>query len=386
MPLVLAFAFAAASASAGEALRVGTPGDYAPYALKDGPTGVLRGVDIELAREVAVDLGLGLEWVATSWKDLSADAGAARFDIAVGGVSISASRAAQFGFSRSLHRDFKSPVVRCGEEKRFDSLRELNLPATRLVVNPGGTNERFARRRLTQARLQVHADNVTVFDAIRDGAADVMVTDLVEARVLQARHDGLCAVPWARWEPMHKAWWMMVAGPERSAIDRALKRALAREPYSRRLERWMQADWRSRADPRMQLALLADARLAVVVDVARWKWNRNAPIEDRAREQRLLDGLPAEARGFFAAQIAAAKQLQQDLFSRWRAAGHERSPAERDLNEVLRPQIDQINARMLALLAGLGQSDMIPAYPGPLTLGAVSPRAVELALQPLMPD
>ncbi|MGC4028007.1 MAG: gamma subclass chorismate mutase AroQ [Steroidobacteraceae bacterium] len=376
-------------------LRVATAADYAPYALKDGGTGVLRGVDVELARELAVDMGQSLEWVTTSWSALQADADAGRFDIAAGGVSVTAPRAALHPFSRNLHRDYKSPVVRCGEQARFDTLREINTPHTRVIVNPGGTNERFARQYFPLAQLRVHADNATVFDEIRAGRADVMVTDLTEAKVLQARRDGLCAAgARARWEPMQKAWWIAAGATQRAAIDAALARALRRESYSRRLQRWVAAPWaQASSDIPLQLALLADERLAVVVEVARWKWNHEAPIEDLPRERLLLDRLrsaaaaresPVAVEGYFAAQIDAAKQLQRDLFTRWRAAGAGKFSQVQDLDGVLRPRIDELNERMLALLVRWDGRPKPRGHFGPLTTGTLSPAAVELALRPLL--
>lgn len=373
------------AAAARSVLRVAAPADYAPYALKDASTGVLRGVDVELARELAVDLGQSLEWIATSWSTLQEDARGGRFDIAVGGVSITPARAALFPFSRTLQRDYKSPVVRCGEQTRFDTLREINTSGTRVIVNPGGTNERFARRRFAQAQLRVHDDNVTVFDQIRAGQADVMVTDLTEGRVLQARNDGLCAVGgMARWEPMRKAWWIAAPAPQRASMSAALERALRRESYAQRLQRWIAAPWAvASPDIPLQLALLADERLALVVEVARWKWNHEAPIEDLARERVLLDGMPGAARGYFAAQIEAAKQLQRDLFARWQAAGAGRFAQVQDLNGVLRPGIDELNSRMLALLARWDGQRRDRAQIGPLTTQTLSAGAADLALGPL---
>ena len=109
-------------------LRVATPGDYAPYAARSATSDALRGVDIELAREIALDLGMSLEWVPTRWTTLMDDARADRFDMAVGGVSRTPERLRAFDFTRILLRDRKSPLSRCGEESRFDTLAEINRP------------------------------------------------------------------------------------------------------------------------------------------------------------------------------------------------------------------------------------------------------------------
>ena len=64
-----------------------------------------------------------------------------------------------------------------------------------MIVNPGGTNERFARANVRNAEVKVHNDNVTIFDEIAKGDADLMMTDSSETLYQQKLHPGvLCAV------------------------------------------------------------------------------------------------------------------------------------------------------------------------------------------------
>jgi len=56
-----------------------------------------------------------------------------------------------------------------------------------VIVNPGGTNERFARAPTSKnAEIKVHNDNVTIFDEIAKGNADLMMTDLLGRRDISA--------------------------------------------------------------------------------------------------------------------------------------------------------------------------------------------------------
>lgn len=144
-----------------------------------------------------------------------------------------------------------------------------------------------------------------------------------------------------------------------------------------------------------QLAVLADARLAVVIDVARWKWNRKAAIEDLPRERSLLAGLRASAEGrglsatqveeFFSAQIEAAKWLQRDLFRQWERQSAGSFASVDDLDRTLRPRIDELNAHMLAALARWDGQKMSRHDFGRFTVEGLSPGSVATALKPLMP-
>jgi cyclohexadienyl dehydratase len=104
----------------------------------------------------------------------------------------------------------KRPIVRCADRERYTSIEELNRPDVHIVVNPGASNEAFARTKLATAQLTVHGDNLTVFDEITAGRADAMVTDGVEVDHQSAVHPGvLCPAKVA--EPFthdEKAYWL----------------------------------------------------------------------------------------------------------------------------------------------------------------------------------
>ncbi len=173
-------------------LRVGTPGDYAPYSLRE-PDGSYRGADIAEAQRLAGQLGLRVEFVPTSWGKLADDTQADKFDIAVGGISITPARRSFARFGPVMVSDGKRPVVRCADRDRFTTLASIDQPGVRLVVNPGGANEAFAHANLSHATLTVFPDNKTIADEIAAGRQDVMVTDGVEVDHDALVHPTLCA-------------------------------------------------------------------------------------------------------------------------------------------------------------------------------------------------
>lgn len=217
-------------------LHVGITGDYAPFSLRKSD-GTLTGADVTMARSLARALKLRLVLEPTSWKTLAADHDADRFDIAMGGVSITPDRAATGDFSHPVMRDGKRPIVRCADKDRYVSLAAIDRADVRVAVNPGGTNERFARANLSHAALTLHADNRTIFDEIAASRADVMVTDGAEVDYQARRHPGvLCAaaVP-APFDSSVKAYWMTRDAALKAAVDHWLDASLAAGDYDRAL-------------------------------------------------------------------------------------------------------------------------------------------------------
>lgn len=160
-------------------LRVGTTGDYKPFTFRDAD-GVPWGADIVMAQELAAKLGVKLVLVPTIWAQLLDDQLAGKFDIAMGGVTITPQRAEKLYFSTPTFVDGKRPIARCADKDKFKSVDAINQPGVRVIVNPGAQNEKFARENFGKAELTVHKDNATVFQEIAAGRADVMVTDGIE--------------------------------------------------------------------------------------------------------------------------------------------------------------------------------------------------------------
>jgi cyclohexadienyl dehydratase len=173
-------------------LRVCSPGDYKPFSLA-GADGSFEGIDIDLINAAAKALGVKVEMVKTSWPKLMDDY-VEKCDVGVGGISVSTERAKRAAFTQAYMVNGKAPITKCENVAKFQTVADLNKPSVTVITNPGGSNERFVRTNLPAAKIVVFNDNVTIFDEILKGNADVMISESVETLVQQKIRPGLCAV------------------------------------------------------------------------------------------------------------------------------------------------------------------------------------------------
>ncbi|WP_342360228.1 transporter substrate-binding domain-containing protein [Terrarubrum flagellatum] len=175
-------------------LTVCTTGDYKPFTFYKAEGDLFEGVDIELAKSLAKAIGVEAKFVKTSWSNLMADFTSSKCDVAMGGISVTLDRQKRAFFSQPYLVNGKAPIARCADKDKFKSIADIDKPGVTVIVNPGGTNERFARGAFKTAKVEVFPDNVTIFDQVLQGKADVMVTESIETKVQEKLRPGLCAI------------------------------------------------------------------------------------------------------------------------------------------------------------------------------------------------
>ena len=162
-------------------LRVGTAGDYKPMSFLEPETGTYWGFDTELAEDLASSLGVEIEYVPTSWPTLMEDTQTGQFDLAICGITVTDARKEQALMSDGYLQNGKTVLCRAEDAERYTSLEAINRPEVRVMENPGGLNEKFARENLPDATLIIHDINQEIPGLVASGEADVMITEIMEA-------------------------------------------------------------------------------------------------------------------------------------------------------------------------------------------------------------
>ena len=174
-------------------LRVGTAGDYQPMSYLDADSGKYVGFDAELAEDLADALGVELEYVETSWPTLMDDTLAGKFDLAICGITITDARKEQALMSEGYFGNGKTVLCRAEDADKYLSLEAINRPEVRVIENPGGLNEKFARENLPDASITIHNVNQEIPGLVASGEADVMITEIMEAGYYVSQDNRLAA-------------------------------------------------------------------------------------------------------------------------------------------------------------------------------------------------
>jgi cyclohexadienyl dehydratase len=385
-------ALAPVAGAASGPLRVGTSGDYAPFSVVDAE-GRVSGFDIAVAQAYAADRGRDLRLVPFRWPGLLADLETGRFDVVMSGVTVRPERSAAGRFTVPVASS--GAVVLLRNEGSLRRLDDLDREGVRVAVNAGGHLERVTRARFPRAAVVAIADNAAVRQALHDDGIDAVVTDTTEAPA------------WLRSAPGWRA-----HGPftrdRKAYLLRADQGDLARDLDGWILERerdgtlgrlrWAYlppAATGVTATPLAALLAAVDERLALMPLIGATKRAADLPVDVPERETIVLDGAVASVRaaatrarthaptseairGFFAAQIAAAKEIQTAT-----ATGpHAVDPLPvAELTTVLRPALTRIGARIAGIIiilpADLDGATVRPAADVALRAPGLSDRSRE---------
>ena len=176
-------------------LLVGTTGDYRPLSYLEKGLGYW-GLCIDMAERIAEELNVPVSCGPTSWPTLTADVlqDPQRFDLAIGGITITEDRKQVMLMSDGYLGNGKTFLCRQEDAGRFRALSDLDRPEVRVMVNPGGLNEKFANDYLMNATILVHPRNEEIPTLVAEGQADVMITEITEAP-WYVRNDPRLAAP-----------------------------------------------------------------------------------------------------------------------------------------------------------------------------------------------
>ena len=110
-------------------LKVGTTGDFPGWSFKNPETNQYEGFDIDVAKKLAADMGVDVEFVPTDWKNLVTGVVSSKYHM-TSSASITAKRALTAGYTNSYYGTGTVAMAlskNINEISNWDSINNSNI-------------------------------------------------------------------------------------------------------------------------------------------------------------------------------------------------------------------------------------------------------------------
>ena len=154
-------------------LRVGTS-TFVPWAMKD-KTGNLIGFEIDVAKRLAKDTGVEVEFVPTKWSGIIPALITGKFDIIIGGMGIIPSRNLKVNFSIPYDYTGMSIVAHKTLAAGFSRLEDFNSSDVVIAARLGSTAVTAAKKYMPKATLRLFDDESQAYQELVNGKVHAVV-------------------------------------------------------------------------------------------------------------------------------------------------------------------------------------------------------------------
>lgn len=168
-------------------LRVCQYPNYYSISHRDPSTGEIVGIDADLSKELAKELGVELQIVETNFATFIADLQADKCEIGMFGVGATLQRAQAVAFSEPyLVTSIYGVSMKDGEVQEW---ADMDKPGHVVAVSLGSYVETFMKEYLKNAEVKAIAPPATREQEVVTGNADIMMTDLPTVLKLKEEFD-----------------------------------------------------------------------------------------------------------------------------------------------------------------------------------------------------
>ena len=173
-------------------LRVGMS-TFVPWAMRD-KSGNLIGFEIDVAKKVAKDMEVDIEFVPTAWSGIIPALLAKKFDVIISSMSIRP--------SRNLTVNFSIPYAHSGQQmvanKKLAAgfkLSDFNSPNVTITCRRGATSCKAGEELFPKASLRQFDDDAQSFQEVVNGNAYAMISSAPKPRFWMSKHPDKLFMP-----------------------------------------------------------------------------------------------------------------------------------------------------------------------------------------------
>lgn len=154
-------------------LRVGMS-TFVPWAMT-AKNGELIGFEIDVAKRLAQDMGVKIEFVPTKWAGIIPALLTGKFDIIIGGMGIRPDRNLKVNFTIPYDHTGQSIVAHKGLAAGFRTIEDFNRPDVTIALRLGSTAVTAAKQFMPKAKLTLFDDEAQAYQDLLNGKAHAVV-------------------------------------------------------------------------------------------------------------------------------------------------------------------------------------------------------------------
>ena len=173
-------------------LRVGMS-TFVPWAMRD-KQGNLIGYEIDVASKVAADMGVDIEFVPTAWSGIIPALIAKKFDVIIGGMSITPGRNLTVNFSAPYAHSGQQMVANKALAAGF-ALEDFNSSDVMISCRRGATPCNVAATQFPMAKVSRFDDDAQAFQEVVNGNAHAMISSAPKPRFWMGRYPDKLFMP-----------------------------------------------------------------------------------------------------------------------------------------------------------------------------------------------
>lgn len=173
-------------------LRVGMS-TFVPWAMRN-KKGELIGFEIDVAKKVAEDMGVKIELVPTDWSGIIPALIAKKFDLIIGGMSITP--------KRNLTVNFSAPYAHSGQswaasKEKADGFKmaDFNSSDVVLTCRRGATSCTDIKKLFPKAKVRQFDDDTLAFQEVLNGSAHATLSSAPKPQFMALKHPDKLFVP-----------------------------------------------------------------------------------------------------------------------------------------------------------------------------------------------
>lgn len=180
---------------ANKKLVVGLSGDYAPYEfyIMDGGEKKLVGFDVDLANEVAKDLGAELEIKDMSFDSLLSAITAGQIDMVISGMNPDPEREKVVDFSSIYYEAKHGVLINKKDAEKFKKIEDLT--GAKIGAQLGSTQEKLANETVKAKDPTLLADVNNLILELKAGKIQALITEEPVAKMAIEKNPEMMLAP-----------------------------------------------------------------------------------------------------------------------------------------------------------------------------------------------